>query len=449
MMGEKRMRDIVEEAISYSNVGETEVTIFAWDSFLTRFANSYIHQNMGEKNLEIGVRAMNEKRIGEANTNRFDSDAIKNTVLTACNISEFTRPIRDLPGLTGHKEYKKVKSYYKNTEEVTPLKRAEIVKRLIKEAAGFDAYGSFPTSTLELAIGNSNGMFAYNLSTFASLVLIVMRDSISSYGCGGARNVDDLDYDKIARDTVQRAKMQENLSSIEPGEYDVVLNPLAVVDIVQFLAWLGFGALAYQEKRSFMSEKLGKKIMGDNITIWDDGLSEQGMPFPFDFEGTPKKKVMLIENGVARGVVYDRRTAKKEGKESTGHSIGSSYMGPYPTNLFMKGENSSLEKMIEETKKGIYVTRFHYTNPIDPITATITGMTRDGTFLIEDGKITKSLSNLRFTQSLIDALSRVTHLSPSVLVPDVEVYGVPFFSGIRVPGLRIERWKFTGVSEIK
>lgn len=448
MLGREKAKEIIDRALSYSTAEETQATLFTWDSFLTRFANSYIHQNMGEGNIALEIRTINGKRVGEATTNRTDGNAIKNAVLTACNISKFTKPVSDLVPLPGQHKYKEVESFYESTRKFTPEERANIVKEFIDEAGDFSAYGSFPTSTLEVALGNSKGVFAYNLSTSASIVYVVMGKAVSSYGCAGSRNVDEIDYQSLARETVKKLMMQEELASIEPGEYDVVLEPLAVADIVQFLGWLGFGALAFQEDRSFMSGKMGKKIMGDNITIWDDGLSEEGMPFPFDLEGMPKRKVILIDKGIAKGVVYDRRTAAKEGKQSTGHSVGSSAQGPYPMNLFIKGENNSINEMIKATKKGIYVTRFHYTNPIDPITASITGMTRDGTFLIENGRITKSLRNLRFTQSLIQALHRVTHLSPSVLVPEVEYYDIPFSTGTRVPALRIEKWRFTGVSEL-
>ncbi|MCK4328212.1 TldD/PmbA family protein [candidate division WOR-3 bacterium] len=448
MLGRNKIKKVIDEALSYSTAEETQVSLFIWDSFLTRFANSYIHQNMGEGNIQLEIRVINDKRVGESTTNRIDSEAIKKAVVTACEISKFTEPIQELVPLPGPKKYLEVNSFYENTNSFTPVDRANVVKEIIDEAAGFSTYGSFPTSTLEIALGNSKGLFSYNLSTAASIVYVVMSNIASSYGSTGSRNVEEIDYQIFAREIVKKVKMQKDLNSIKPGEYDVILEPLAVTDMLMFLGWLGFGALAFQEDRSFMSGRIGEKIMGDNITIWDDGLSKEGMPFPFDFEGIPKKKVVLIEKGVAKGVVYDRRTAAKEGKESTGHSIGSSAYGPYPMNLFIKGGKDNIDKMIKETKKGIYVTRFHYTNPIDPITASITGMTRDGTFLIEDGRITKPLYNLRFTQSLIKALCRVTHLSPSVLVPEVESYDVPFYTGSKVPAMRIEAWNFTGVSKL-
>jgi len=351
MLGREKAKEIIDGALSYSSAEETQIALFAWDSFLTRFANSYIHQNMGEGNIALGIRAINEKRAGEATTNRIDGNAIKNAVLTACNISKFTKPVSDLVPLPGQHKYKGVKSFYESTRRSTPEERANIVKGFIDEAGDFSAYGSFPTSTLEIALGNSKGVFAYNLSTSASIVYVVMGKAASSYGCAGSRNVNEIDYQSLARETVKKLRMQEELASIEPGEYDVVLEPLAVANIVQFLGWLGFGALAFQEDRSFMSGKMGEKIMGDNITIWDDGLSEEGMPFPFDLEGMPKRKVILIDKGIAKGVVYDRKTAAKEGKQSTGHSIGSSAQGPYPMNLFMKGENNSIDEMIRQPKK--------------------------------------------------------------------------------------------------
>lgn len=189
-----------------------------------------------------------------------------------------------------------------------------------------------------------------------------------------------------------------------------------------------------------MSGKLGEKVTGDNITIWDDGLDPSGCPMPFDFEGIPKKKVMLIENGVARGVVYDSLTAAKEGTEPTGHSLGEmAFIPSLPINLFMAGGNVSVEDMIASTKKGILVTRFHYVNVVHPVKSLITGMTRDGTFLIEDGKIVRGVKNLRFTESVLGAFSRVDALSSQKVMTGLLT--------VVCPAIRVRGFTFTGATE--
>ncbi len=192
-----------------------------------------------------------------------------------------------------------------------------------------------------------------------------------------------------------------------------------------------------------MCDKIGKKIAGENITIWDDALDPAGLPTPFDYEGVSKKKVMLIENGIAKGVVYDSYTAGIEGVTSTGHGLPApNSFGPVPLNMFMKEGDSSIEEMIASTQKGVYVTRFHYTNVVEPMTTTITGLTRDGTFIIENGKITGAVKNLRFTNSILDALSKVLLISKETKL-------VEGFGGSRVPAIKVESFTFSGTTDDK
>jgi predicted Zn-dependent protease len=205
------------------------------------------------------------------------------------------------------------------------------------------------------------------------------------------------------------------------------------------------GALAMQEGRSFMCGRLGDKVAGDNITVWDDGYDLRGLALPFDAEGVPKQRVTLIENGVAKGVVYDSFTAgREEGQVSTGHSLPApNNMGPIPINLFMAPGQASTRDMLASTERGIWVTRFHYTNPVDPVRAIFTGMTRDGTFLIENGQITRPLKNLRFTQGILEALSQADMLGAELKMIKSD-YGN--FS-LCVPAAKINEFQFTGTTE--
>jgi len=205
---------------------------------------------------------------------------------------------------------------------------------------------------------------------------------------------------------------------------------------------MGFGAQSFCEGRSFMSGRIGLKLMHESVSIWDDGLDEDGIPSTFDMEGVPKQRVNLIENGIARGVVYDTYYAAKEGVKSTGHSLGPSYAGgPLPTNLFMAAGKSSLDEMIRSTERGLLVTRFHYTNIADPAHAVLTGLTRDGTFLVENGRISRPVRNLRFTESMTDAFSAVEALcAERSLEPAI-------LGAILVPAVKISSFTFTGATE--
>jgi predicted Zn-dependent protease len=258
-----------------------------------------------------------------------------------------------------------------------------------------------------------------------------------------------LDLEKLANEAAHKVTNQEPIQ-IDPGEYEVVLEPYAVSEMLDFLAALGFHALALQEGRSFFCETLGKKIVDPKVTVYDDGLDPAGLAIPFDFEGIPKQKVMFFESGVAGGVTYDSFTAGREGKESTGHGlISPNTAGPIPINLVMKGGESSLEEMVRSVRKGIYVTRFHYTNVVEPMKAVITGMTRDGTFLIKEGEITAPIKNLRFTESILKAFSRVSAISKDrKICSEGTGYSRRFITGTVAPAVKVDGFNFSGVSTL-
>ena len=236
---------------------------------------------------------------------------------------------------------------------------------------------------------------------------------------------------------------------IPPGKYTAIFEPLAASEFLDYLAFYAFNGRMFHEGRSFLSGKLGRKVVDERITLVDDPLAENGFSFPFDFEGVPKQKIVLIDKGIAKHVVYDSQTAFKHKKKSTGHALGGpNPFGPVPLNLVMKPGNGDLAGMIKETEKGILVTRFHYTNVIDPHKLTFTGMTRDGTFLIENGKVTKGLKNLRFTENIIDVLNRIEAISEKqILVASDPGYGRRFATGHIVPAIKVRDFTFTSATE--
>jgi len=304
------------------------------------------------------------------------------------------------------------------------------------------ASGFFTTSSSEVAVANSLGVFAYAPSTLAELVTVIMSDDSSGYASASSIDFSSIDPEQIGREAVDKALRSRQPRIIEPGEYTVILEEYAVATLLNYLSYLGFGALALQEGRSFMADKFGQHITGENIHIWDDGLDKSGLPMPFDFEGVPKQRVDLISAGVAQGVVYDSSTAGKEGKESTGHALPSpNTFGPLPGNLFLKAGDSNKDSMLAQVDRGLWVTRFHYVNPVHPLTTVLTGMTRDGTFWIENGEIQYGVKNLRFTQSVLDALSNVRAISSQTKL------STGFYGGVRVPALCCGQFAFTGVTK--
>jgi predicted Zn-dependent protease len=219
--------------------------------------------------------------------------------------------------------------------------------------------------------------------------------------------------------------------------YEVVLEEYAVGELLEFMSYVGFSALALQEERSFM--RLNERITGEKVTIWDDGLDLNGIPAPFDFEGVPRQRVDLIRDGVAVGVVYDQQTAARERRQSTGHGLPApNTEGPYATNLFMAPGSVDKSRLAEGIKRGIWVTRFWYVRVVQPKASIITGMTREGTFLIEDGKLTRPVKDLRFTESMLEALAGTVALSSTTKLQASE-----YFGATRVPAVRLQRFTFT------
>lgn len=440
MLGRDSALEIVNKAIGYSDADQTQATFEIGESSLTRFANSVIHQKVSEKNAQLAVKAVVGKRIGYATTNRLDDESIKSVVDKAVTFARRSQENPDFVSLPEPKPIPQIDTYDEQTASYSPEDRAKAVGGMIGEArkVGASAAGSFSNGYEEFAVANSLGISAYNPLTVAGVSTVMNADSGFGYADRVSERIGDINPIEAAVEAATRSVKSKNPESIEPGEYDVVLLPYAVTEFLEFLAYLGLGALAVQEGRSFMTGKFDQKITGENITIWDDGLDPAGLPRPFDPEGVPKQRVDMIVNGVANAVVYDSYTAKKEGKESTGHGTGGAgTYGPMPTNMFLQPGESSVEEMIASTQKGILVTRFHYTNAIHPILTLITGMTRDGTFLIEDGKITKPLKNLRFTDSILDRLSKVDLISKDTMRQGIGV----------VPAIKARSFRFTGTTE--
>lgn len=441
MLGKQKVLDICEQALSFSAADQTQVSLRVSDSNLTRYANSYIHQNMAERDANVTVKCVVGKRTGTTETNSLDADSIKAAVEKAKYFAQTSPDNPDFVSLArDSREYTELDTFDEATASCSPEYRAKAIAGIVATADSKDTQvaGAFSTGYTEYGTANSLGIRAYRASSSANLSTISTCKDGFGWADREARSVSEIDAQATANESVDRAVQSREPRDLGPGEYDVVLHPYATFELILFLAWLGFGAMAYQEGRSFMCGKLGKKITGGNISIWDDGHDLRGWASAFDAEGVPKQKVDLITDGVAKNVVFDSYTAYKEGKESTGHAASGMWaMGPFPTNLFMAPGDSSLEEMIKSTDRGLLVTRFHYTNVVHELKTQFTGMTRDGTFWIENGEIAHPVKNLRFTESILDALSRAEAISRDVKLQSFAV----------VPAVKIAGFRFTGATE--
>jgi len=425
---------------------EAEVLVASDDSFLTRFANSEIHQNVAERSHSVNLRFVSGKRIAVLSTGRTDDDGLRLLVERASAVVRNVEELEDwggLPSPDGANAVHPAATWSTATADATPELRADGVRAVIAaaDASGLTAYGSFATGTDSIAIVNSAGIRASEQRSSSQLITVHMSPGGGNgYAEAVAMDASTIDAAAIGREAASKARASDNPVSIDAGDYPVVLEEYAVVDITDYLGYLGFSALAIQEGRSFVEP--GKKIGSDLVTLVDDGADPAGLPMSFDYEGVPKQKVSLIEAGVCRNVVYDAQTAAREGRRSTGHGLPApNPYGPFPINTIMSAGTTPRDELIGGLDRGLLVTRFHYTNPVHPKLAIITGMTRDGTFLVEGGKIVGPVRNLRYTQSYLDALAGVTAVGSTRKT----IKG--FLGGAAIPAVRVESWTFTGATE--
>jgi len=438
LLGKERLGEIAEEVLKRSPGDLTQVVLRGHVSHLTRFSANYIHQNVSESGQGLSVRVIFGKKIGSSSTNSLDEESIREAVETAAKAAELQRPNEEFQGLPGPASYQPVQSFYDATFEFTPMERAQGVKVIVDaaKASGFEAAGAYSTGASEVFVANSLGVRAYHASTSASLRTVVMSETGSGYAQDNSMNVEDISPEKVASTATEKCAMSENPVSLPPGEYEVVMEPLAVADMLGYVARGGFSAQAVKEGRSFLVGKLGQKLFHESFTMWDDGLDPLGFPMPFDMEGVPKQKVILVERGTVKDLLYDFQTAKKEGKTPTGHG-GFGGFGAFAANLFMAPGDATLEEMVAKTKRGILITRFHYTNMAHPMKVLVTGMTRDGTFLIEDGKIVRPVKNFRFTESALRVFGTLDMVGKELSRAGRAV----------VPAVKVPAFNFTGVTE--
>jgi predicted Zn-dependent protease len=447
MLGETRIKQLAEAILARSTADQTEVVVLAGDNALTRFANSTIHQNVAETDAEVRIRVVLGTRVGVATTNNLEDEALAQTLEKALAMARLQPENPDFRSLPGPQPIPEISAFSEATAGCTPEQRAKGAGAICMMAreVGVVASGALTTAVFEAAVANSLGTFAYFPTTYADINTVIMSNTSAGYAAGLSLDVTGLDFEALGREAVEKCLHSQNPQSLEPGDYTVILEPYAVQDLVQMMAYTGLGAMAFQEGRSFMVGKIGQQIVDPQVSIWDDGLSRGGIPWPFDFEGVPKQRVGLIEKGIARGVVYDSyRAGKEEARSSTGHALPApNTFGPFPLNTFFAPGDATLEEMIKSTERGIYVTRFHYTRPVVPKEVVITGMTRDGTFLIEGGEIAYPVKNLRFTQGYLEALNQVEMIGRDTRL----LIGMGNIARDRVPALKLDKFTFTGATE--
>jgi predicted Zn-dependent protease len=440
---------LLDRVLARTDATQAEALYMGQDSALTRFATNQIHQNVREHDASVQVRVIDATdRIGVASTNRLDDDGLADVVARAEAIAARSAPnprSAILPEADDAAHDPDL-GHVAATAEAGADLRAEGARAVIAAgmAKGLETSGSFSTAETTIAVANSKGVRRVHRSTRAALLTVMMdgfaSGAASGYAHAGSTDVREIDAEALGREAAEKADRMRGAEALEPGEYEVILEEYAVGGLLEYLSYIGFGGLAHEEGRSFMD--LGKRIMDPAVSIWDDGADPGGLPAPIDFEGAVRRRVDLIADGVATAVVHDAATGARAGTGSTGHGLPApNTLGPIALNLFMAAGSTPRDELVRGVKRGVWVTRFHYINPVHPKKAILTGMTKDGTFLIEDGRLTRPLLNFRFTQSIPEAFSDVRAASRETKLLPGE-----FFGASRCPALHLGSFNFTGVT---
>jgi PmbA protein len=447
-MTRDQAKALLDQAIAAAEGLDAEAILGGGESHLTRFANNEVTQNVSERRYVLSVRVLRGKRVGRASGNDLSTSGIKRLVSAASATSMLQPEIPDLEPLPGPQVYRSVDAVDPATARFGPEDRAREVARAIAHCreAGLQAAGIFETGrgTIgdygeigPLAIANSRGLFAYHDETSAAFRVSALDGAASGWAGRESHRAGDLDGGALSKIAGDKALHSRDPVAWEPGRYTVVLEPEAVSDLLMDMAWLSFGALPVQEGRSFLSGRIGEQVLGENVTLRDDPYHPLHRGCPFDGEGIPTKATTIVERGVAKSPVYDRQTAAKEGRESTGHGLPApNTVGPITRHLVLEGGSGSTARLVEDVERGLLVTRVWYTNVVDPKSVTLTGMTRDGLFAIESGRVTRAVRNFRFNQSIVQMLQAVEDKSEAVLA-----------GGVVCPGLRVGQFHMSSVTE--
>ena len=440
--------EIAQALVAKADV-DVEAVAHSERSGLARFASSEVHQPTLIENAGVTVRVVLGKRAGVASTNRIDDEGFADVLQRARAAAENAPEDETFPGLAPPADAPAVHGHDEETAKLGPDDQARLAAAAI-DASEVPAYGFFTSAESELAVANSAGLGVSQRMTDATALVVAAAEGCSGYAEQTAWQAGAIDPAAVAREASEKAVRTKDARELDPGVRAAVLEPYAVADLLDYFSHDSLGALGLLEKRSYLSERLGERIADEKITISDDPLDSHGLPKAFDFEGTPKQPLVLVDQGVARNVVWDRSTAARarNGASTTGHAgpVESRDWGPLPYSLSVApGEADSVDELAELVKDGIYITRLHYLGVIDPRQGIVTGMTRDGTFRIRDGKIAEPLVNLRFTVSVPDMLSEVYGLTRRVsLVNSQNFYGDRYPYGVLAPALATARFAITG-----
>jgi PmbA protein len=468
MLDQNKARELFEKIRKYCTADDVEVLIGGGRSTLTRFANNAITQNVAEENYEISVRTVFGGRTARASTNKFDDESLRRMVQSSEALARVQEPDPDLAPMysadeaksasfrrAGAEPEKSPSRYFEQTAKVGPQERAEVVRQMVAvaireklTAAGVCADGEH----IE-ALFNSRGIERFHRHTSAEASITMLAENSSGWQKANSPDVTKIEAVRLAEIAAKKARGSAAPQELAAGKYTVILEPSAVLDMVGFGFW-DFGGLALLDQRSFLNNRIGKPLFGENITVYDDVYHPLQSGAAFDGEGVRRQRIELISKGVVKSVVHSRATAmrinKSEFKAQLGevHATGHGFalpneIGEMPMNIVFETPEhpKTVEQMIEGTERGVLLTRLWYIREVEPYEKMLTGMTRDGTFLVENGKVKNGVLNFRFNESLVHMLANVEEMSEPLRASGEESFDMV------VPAMKVKDFNFTEVTK--
>jgi predicted Zn-dependent protease len=453
LRGSDALLSPLREALRGVAADEADLHVHRRRASITRYAHSSIHQNALSDETHVRARAIVGKSVGVVTTNSLAVDDLRRALADAAMLARASRPDDEWPGVGEPEPIPGSASFHEPTALADAASQAAAIGAICGAVPkGMRAAGTSQLELTEDAVANTNGVAAYAPATMAYLRALVQSDTYigSGYAEDLSMRIDALHPERVAERASQKCALDRDRMQLPPGDYEAVFEEIAVAEVLRIVSLTGLGAQSVREGRSFMSGRIGQRVTGERFTLLDDALDARTLAVPFDVEGTPKRRVVLVEKGVARGPVYDRTSAKAMGARSTGHAADPSRYaaGGHAGNLTMAGGDATRDELIGAVRRGVLITRFHYTNTPDPRAATMTGTTRDGTFLIEDGRITRALANVRYTMSALDLFAGIELLGPQRLARDWWSSNGMGAVVCLVPPMKVSRATITGSSPL-
>jgi PmbA protein len=439
-------RRAAASVLDFEGADEVEVVVTGSRTGMTRFARSEIIQNTVRTEVRAYVRVATDSQVATTVTTQLTPEHLTRAATSALEAARASRPDEDWRGLPPPDKVGRAEGcwrYDESTARATPEERARRVKGLLAAAEVDNVAGVFETSAHSFSVFSSAGMDCSDAHTRCVTTCLVDTGEATGWGDASSHREDEVDAEAAARRALDKARRGAGATEAPAGRYQVVLEPAAVATMLEYLSYCGMGARQYIDGESFLVGAVGNRIAVSSVTLADDVWHPGSVGPGFDFEGVPKRRVAVIDEGMATGPVTDWRTAPKVDAELTGHYSGSTEFGPYASHLVLEPGRSSVEELIAGVESGFLVTRFHYVNVLDRPSTLLTGMTRDGTFRIHNGEVSGAVHNFRFAHSVLDALGSASGVGREMaaFAPDYGSFGCTV-----APALRVDDFNFASTT---